>query len=63
MYREIGDLPFGYANEQLDAANLGMQRHEDHVGHKVEWENDVRIRVSGNAGSALDRAPPRTSPA
>ncbi len=54
MYREIGDLPFGYANEQLDAANLGMQRHEDHVGHKVEWENDVRIRVSGNAGSALE---------
>ena len=54
LYRDVGDLPFGYANEQLDAANLGMQRHEDHVGHKVEWENDVRIRVSGNAGAALE---------
>lgn len=50
LYREVGDMPFGYANEQLDAANLGMQRHEDHVGHKVEWENDVRIPVAGNAG-------------
>jgi hypothetical protein len=54
LYREVGDLPFGYANEQLDAANLNMSRHEDHVGHKVEWENDVHIRLGGNAGSALE---------
>jgi hypothetical protein len=53
LYKEVGDLPFGYANEQLDAANLGMQRHEDHVGHKVEWENDVRI-IPGGSGGVLE---------
>jgi hypothetical protein len=40
-------VPFGSANEALDtfaAANPGTPaRHEDHVGHKVEWENDVRL--------------------
>jgi hypothetical protein len=50
LYAEVGDLPFGYANEQLDAANLGMRRHEDHVGHKVEWENDVVMRSNGAGG-------------
>ncbi len=54
LYREVGDLAFGYANEQLDAANLGLQRHEDHFGHKIEWENDLRIRVGGNAGALLE---------
>lgn len=54
LYRDVGDLAFGYANEQLDAANLGLQRHEDHVGHKVEWENDLRIRLGGNAGATLE---------
>jgi len=54
LYRTVGDLPFGYANERLDAANLGMARHEDHVGHKIEWENDLKIRPGGNAGAALD---------
>jgi hypothetical protein len=42
-----GGLPFGTAAEALDAyavANPGVApRHEDHVGHKVEWENDVRL--------------------
>ncbi len=54
LYAAIGDLPFAYANEQLDVAAMGIQRHEDHVGHKVEWENDLRIRVSGNAGALLE---------
>lgn len=54
LYASTGDLPFGYANEQLDAANLGLQRHEDHVGHKVEWENDVRIQVAGGSGVAIE---------
>jgi hypothetical protein len=54
LYAITGDLPFGYANEQLDAANLGMQRHEDHVGHKIEWENGLRIRPGGGAGSAIE---------
>jgi hypothetical protein len=41
-------LPFGVTNEALDAfaaANPGFStRHEDHVGHKVEWENDVQLQ-------------------
>lgn len=42
-------LPFGLANEKLDEWNAvnninnGM-RHEDHVGHKIEWENNVELR-------------------
>lgn len=54
LYREVGDLPFGYANEQLDAASMNMQRHEDHVGHKIEWENGLRIRPGGGAGTAIE---------
>lgn len=42
----LGGLPFGAATEALDAyaaANPGVAtRHEDHVGHKVEWQDDVR---------------------
>jgi hypothetical protein len=42
-----GGIPFGVAAEALDrfaAANPGTPtRHEDHVGHKVEWQNDVRL--------------------
>lgn len=42
-------VPFAYVNEQLDeyAAANGLQytRHEDHVGHKVDWENDLRFTV------------------
>ncbi len=42
-------LPFGLANESLDMYNEanaikdGM-RHEDHVGHKIEWENGVILQ-------------------
>ncbi len=32
-------IPFGYVNEQLDNNAVGMMRHEDHVGHKIEWAN------------------------
>jgi hypothetical protein len=42
-----GGIPFGAAAEALDAyaaANPGTAtRREDHVGHKVEWQNDVRL--------------------
>ena len=54
LYAAVGDLPFGYANEQLDASGLGMRRHEDHVGHKVEWENDVLMRAGGAAGAVVE---------
>ena len=44
----------GTVSARGDAANLGLSRHEDHVGHKVEWENDLHIRVIGKAGAALE---------
>ncbi len=47
----VGDIPFGYANQHLMASGFGSVRNEDHVGHKVEWENDMEMRL-GNGGSA-----------
>ncbi len=49
--QQFGGLPFGYANEKLDEWNTARgvpngMRHEDHVGHKVEWENHVRMAES-----------------
>lgn len=36
-------LPFGYVNARADewfeAQGIATMRHEDHVGHKVEWAN------------------------
>ena len=29
-------------------------RHEDHVGHKVEWENDVQMHLDGIADEVLN---------
>jgi hypothetical protein len=54
LFGAMGPLAFGYANEQLDAYAPHGMRHEDHVGHKVEWENDVRMDVAGGAGAILD---------
>jgi HYR domain len=58
---QYGGVLFGYANEQLDVWNStqgvsnGM-RHEDHVGHKVEWENNVTIYESTTTGGSNRRA-------
>ena len=54
LHASVGDLPVGYATEQLDAAGHVMQRHEDHVDQKVEWENDVRIQVAGGTSTAIE---------
>lgn len=44
-------LPFGYINEQLAATDPEHPRHEDHVGHKVEWKNDVKVGLpNGGTG-------------
>jgi len=45
---QYGGVLFGFANEQLDAYNTAQRvsdrmRHEDHVGHKIEWENNIRM--------------------
>lgn len=54
LFREVGMIPFGYANEMQDEHDAHAMRHEDHVGHKVEWENGVRMSVAGGAGQVLD---------
>ena len=53
LHDAVGDMPFGYANQQLDTWDPDMRRHEDHVGHKVEWENDVALHFDGGAGLVL----------
>jgi hypothetical protein len=53
LYRLVGDIPFGYANDQLDIWDPSGQRHEDHVGHKVEWENDVLLNFDSDAAASL----------
>lgn len=44
-------LPFGFANEQLDVflSSKGA-RQEDHVGHKIEYANNVVIELAGKDG-------------
>ncbi len=55
LYRRTGPIPFGYANEQLAIWDPTGVRNEDHVGHKVEWENDVKFDLGdGVAGSVLE---------
>ncbi len=51
LFAEVGPIPFGYANEHLVEGGFGAHRHEDHVGHKIEWENGMEMRI-GNGGSA-----------
>jgi len=51
LYAEVGDIPFGYANQHLVESGFGAPRNEDHFGHKVEWENGMLMRA-GNTGTA-----------
>lgn len=48
LYASIGDVPFGFANAQLALWNSALTRTEDHVGHKIEWENDVPLQRTLN---------------
>jgi hypothetical protein len=52
LFGDVGPIPFGYANEQLDTFDPTTARHEDHVGHKVEWGNNLEMRL-GDAGGAV----------
>lgn len=54
LYGDAGPILFGYANEQLDIYDPAAPRHEDHVGHKIEWEDDVEMRFDGVAGELLE---------
>jgi hypothetical protein len=53
LYTEVGPIPFGYANEQLDIYDPNGMRHEDHFGHKIEWENDIEVSFGGAVGHAI----------
>lgn len=53
LYAMVGPIPFGYANEQLDVYDPANPRHEDHFGHKVEWENGVRLHFGSAAADAM----------
>ena len=53
LYREVGDIPFGYVNEQEDIYDPLTPRHEDHFGHKVEWQNDMPMHFGSTAADAL----------
>jgi hypothetical protein len=53
----VSGLPFGFVNEQLDAAGVGVHRHEDHVGHKVDYANGepdlATHRMSGDPAGGV----------
>ncbi|HET7039741.1 MAG TPA: hypothetical protein VFH97_07625 [Gemmatimonadales bacterium] len=53
LFGTVGPIPFGYANEQLDIWDPAGPRHEDHVGHKIEWENDIRLHFGGAVANSL----------
>lgn len=53
LYREVGALPFGHANEQLALYDPANPRNEDHVGHKIEWDNDVQMNFGGEAADQM----------
>lgn len=47
LFDDVGFIPFGYANEVADL-------FAPHPGYKLEWENDVDMRVGlGDVGAAL----------
>lgn len=54
LFEEVGAIPFGYANQHLQTGGFGAPRNEDHVGHKVEWENDIQMNVGGAGSEVLD---------
>ena len=47
-------FPFGYVNQQATTAGLAP-RHEDHVGHKIEWYNDGGYYGPGRPDTAHDQ--------
>ncbi len=53
IFELVGPIPFGYANQHLAESGFAADRHEDHVGHKVEWENDVEMRLGEGASAVL----------
>jgi hypothetical protein len=44
LYGATGPIPFGVANEALETWDPAGTRLEDHVGHKIEWEDGVELQ-------------------
>lgn len=52
LYGRTGPIPFGLANEALEAWDPQNPRREDHFGHKVDWDNDIEfVREEGVTGA------------
>src|SRR5690606_13275044 len=51
-FDDMGPVIFGYANEQLEEYATRMPRHEDHVGHKIEWGRGAIFSPAGATGDA-----------
>lgn len=52
LYGKTGPIPFGLANEALETWDPQNVRHEDHFGHKIDWENDIEfVRSDGVTGA------------
>jgi hypothetical protein len=47
-------VPFGYINEQLAMLSPEHPRHEDHVGHKVEYKNRVKVDIIQGSATTCD---------
>ncbi len=52
---DLSDIPFpfGYVNEEAMKSGM-VHRHEDHVGHKIEWYNDGGYYNNGSPSSYHD---------
>ena len=54
----VTGVPFGYAAEQLEAYAVAtgrkVMRHEDHVGHKIDWANGEPDIATHGMSSAPD---------
>jgi hypothetical protein len=52
LYGRTGPIPFGLANEALETWDPANVRHEDHFGHKIDWENNIEfVRREGVTGA------------
>jgi hypothetical protein len=54
LFTVVGKIPFGIANQHLEESGFGAVRNEDHVGHKIEWENDIEMAVGGGGDAIFD---------
>ena len=54
LFTVVGKIPFGYANQHLEESGFGAARNEDHVGHKVEWENDIQMHTGQGGDQIFD---------